>query len=186
MGLDVTAYTKVKKVEVVLDDDGHPVDEAIYDTHVMAWVNGSRGQHDHLEHKAFYSYVEDFGFRAGSYSGYNAWRDALARLAGYEETEYTDFYLAVDGDDRKRKSHAAACWDGERQGPFAEMFDFSDAEGSIGPVTSAKLAKDFADFEERARTFAAWPDDDGWFFKVYLDWKKAFEMAADDGMLDFH
>jgi hypothetical protein len=180
MGLDITAYTKVKKVEVGLDDDGYPVDEAIYDNHVMAWVNGSRGQHDHLEHKAFYSYHEDFGFRAGSYSGYNAWRDALARLAGYEETEYTSSVRGVV------KSHAAACWGGERQGPFAEMIDFSDCEGAIGPATSAKLAKDFADFEERARTFAAWPDDDGWFFKVYLDWKQAFEMAADDGMVQFH
>lgn len=180
MGLDITAFRKVKKVEVALDEDGHPIDEAVYDSHVMAWVNGRRGQNDGIEHKAFYSYEEEFGFRAGSYSGYNEWRDALARFAGYEQTEYESRFRGLV------KSYAAACWDGLTQGPFAELIDFSDAEGVIGPVTSAKLAKDFAEREERARTFVAWPDDDGWFFSQYLKWKLAFEMASDGGMVQFH
>jgi hypothetical protein len=181
MGLDITAYRKLTKVEVELDEDGHPADESVYDSHAIAWVNGGRGQHDHLEHKAFYCYDGEFDFRAGSYSGYNEWREALARFAGYEKSEYKDSFRGI-----VKSSHAATCWDGETQGAFAEMIDFSDAEGCIGPVTSAKLAKDFAEHEERARTFVAWPDDDGWFFRQYLEWKKAFEMASDDGMVQFH
>ncbi|MNJ79827.1 hypothetical protein D3C77_779790 [compost metagenome] len=51
-------------------------------------------------------------------------------------------------------------------------------------MTSAKLAKDFADFDERAKYFDG--DEDGWFYKKYLDWKKAFELASDGGTVDFH
>ncbi len=80
-------------MEVALAEDGHPADEGIYDTHVMAWVNGRRSQHDHLEHEAFYSYEDEFGFRAGSYSGNNEWRDALARLAGYKEWVSTSQHI---------------------------------------------------------------------------------------------
>ena len=35
-------------------------------------------------------------------------------------------------------------------GPFWELINFSDCEGVIGPKTSAKLAGDFAAFQEKA------------------------------------
>ncbi len=177
MGLDITAYSKIEKVDVELDEDGDPIDDSAYDDYVRVYAMGGRDQHDHLEDRAFYSVGGDaFGFRAGSYGGYNGWRETLARLAGYPLTPYKGFMGAS-------ASHAAACWDGAT-GPFAELIDFPDNEGSIGAVTSAKLAKDFADFDERAKYFDG--DEDGWFYKKYLDWKKAFELASDGGMVDFH
>lgn len=178
MGLDITGYSKIEKVAVELDEDGDPIDDSAYDDYVRIYAMGGRDQHDQLEDRAFYSVDgEAFGFRAGSYSGYNDWRETLARLAGYPLTPYKGF---MGGESA---CHAAACWDGAT-GPFAELIDFPDNEGNIGPVTSAKLAKDFADFDERAKYFDG--DEDGWFYKKYLDWKKAFELASDGGTVDFH
>ena len=178
MGLDIVALKKVAKVEVELDEDGDPIDDEWWDKVVRVYADGNRGQHDHLENKAFYSYEDRFSFRAGSYSGYSMWRDTLAKLAGYPETEYTSY----SGD---RKSHAAAAWGGGMEGsPFVELIDHSDCEGTIGPVTAAKLAKDFAEFEERARNFDGGEHHE-WFVAQYLLWKEAFEFAADDGMLIF-
>lgn len=179
MGLDITAYRGLTKIEVELED-GEPVDDEIYETHARAYVSEFRGQQDELVHGAFYAYEEDLWFRAGSYSGYNAWRETLARFAGYDATDFNDEMRGI-----VRKLHSAACWEGAT-GAFSELIDFSDAEGVIGPVTSAKLAKDFAEHEERARSFDAGPDDDGFFFRKYLEWKLAFEMAAGDGMVQFH
>ena len=172
MGLDITAYSRMTKVEVELDEEGDPVNQDIYYTHARVYAAGFRGQHDDLEDGAFYAYEDEFGFRAGSYSGYSAWRGQLAKFAGYPKLRATD-------------GHTAACWEGA-EGPFAELIDFSDCEGSIGPATSAKLARDFAEHEERARTFDAGPDDEGWFFRKYQEWKQAFEFAADGGMVAFH
>jgi hypothetical protein len=176
MGLDITAYSKVEKVDVEVDEDNRPLDENVYDNYARAWATGKRGQNDQLEDGKFYSGDEAYGFRAGSYGGYNEWRETLARLAGYPLTPYKGFM-------GESASHAAACWGGA-SGPFSELIDFPDNEGCIGAVTSAKLAKDFADFDERAKYFDG--DEDGWFYKKYLDWKEAFELAADDGMVQFH
>lgn len=57
----------------------------------------------------------------------------------------------------------------------------SDCEGVIGPEVSAKLVKDFADFDERAKTRGG-----KYFYALYCDWRKAFEMAADGGAVSFH
>ncbi len=106
-------------------------------------------------------------FRAGSYGGYNAWRDILAKLAGY--------------------GSARGAWEasdaGRNNGPFWELINFSDCEGTIGPVVAAKLARDFAEWEDRAR--AANSGDDYWM-KLYALWRRAFELAADGGAVDFH
>jgi len=63
-------------------------------------------------------------------------------------------------------------------------------------------AKDFADHEEKAATFAASlnngvalkSDFDGhpaggegdWFLMLYRKWRHAFEMAADNGIVELH
>jgi hypothetical protein len=176
MGLDITAFSRVTKLDVELDENDEPVNEAVYEDGIRAYVMGERGQHDHLEDRKFYSYEDAFGFRAGSYSGYNGWREMLAKLAGYPLTPIETFC-------GKTFSHAAACWNGA-SGAFCELIDFPDNEGVIGPLTSAKLAKDFAEFDERARTFDA--GGDGWSYKQYCNWRKAFEFASDGGMVVFH
>jgi hypothetical protein len=109
-----------------------------------------------------YRYESRFDFRAGSYSGYNQWRHELCRLAlGCDPSEVW----------RNREQHVDS--------PFVELIDFSDCEGVIGPVTSARLLADFEFFAEAAERHAArtalW-----WFHEGYDNWTRAFRMAAGD------
>jgi hypothetical protein len=174
MGLDITAYSKLAKNVLALDEDGEPLLENYLDTHAKAWINPDwpeRGEG--LEDDAWYTYGQSMGFRAGSYSGYSDWREALAKLAGYPETETESASFGA------RYLSSAACWNGAT-GPFSELIDFSDCEGTLGPVVSKKLLEDFVTFDLAARTIG------GRFYERYAEWKQAFELAADDGMVCFH
>lgn len=170
MGLDITAYRKlVPAPNAARDTDGYPKDGK---THFLAhplsvafteenWPGQSAGVVPDMA----YTFADSFGFRAGSYGGYNAWRDWLARVAGW--------------------AGAKECWKSKTpsERPFAELINFADNEGVIGPSVAAKLAKDFADNEPRAVAL----DDDGlWPIELYRKWRRAFEMAADGGAVDFH
>lgn len=65
--------------------------------------------------------------------------------------------------------------------PFYELIDFSDCEGVIGPEVSAKLAKDFADWDEQAKRTL-----DDYDYEMYSNWHKAFKIASDGGAVIFH
>ena len=177
MGLDITAYRNLKKIDCLFDAEGHPVDrntgeEVDYDLHVYANHDFPKA-HDGIEDRCVYKADDSFGFRAGSYGGYNAWRNQLAKLGGWPEGIYEQY-------NREYKSYCCAAWDGQ-EGPFAELINFSDCEGIIGPVVSAKLAKDFSDFES-----AAVQVDHPFFQETYRNFKLAFEVASDGGAVDFH
>lgn len=127
-----------------------------------------------LDLDAVYEYADTFGFRAGSYSGYNDWREQLAKLAGYPAAPHKDY------DGKIVQRHAQGAWDA-LAGPFWELINFADNEGTIGPVLAKKLARDFAMFENDADATG-----DAWFIARYADWKRAFEMASDGGAVEFH
>lgn len=157
MGLDITAYKDIQKVTGAYVLDGEPVDgagnELDYNSHVTICINEPfKDRADDLIDGTVCTFSEAFEFRAGSYSGYSIWREKLAELANWPKVK----------------------------GPFWELICFSDCEGVIGPKTSAKLAKDFADYQKKA-------DDhkDDYFRERYNDWRKAFEMASQNGMVDF-
>lgn len=163
MGLDITAYQGLKIVaDAELDENGNPVD---WENHFkpgasMAWSEKHfPGRAQGVDQDAVYAFDKSFRFRAGSYSGYNEWRRMLVRMIGLNEMSMFD----------------------ERDGPFAELINFADNEGVIGPIVSAKLAKDFADWQEKADQH---PDE--WFGVQYANWRKSFEMASDNGAVDFH
>lgn len=50
--------------------------------------------------------------------------------------------------------------------------------GTFGPKASAKLAAQFAQLEERAKSFA-----DAEFYEIYADMKCMFEWTAQDGLV---
>lgn len=161
MGLDITAYRRLSKV-----DEEYRDTEEFYDNRYMPhpasveWAEQHfPGRSEGIEPGAVYAFEDAFGFRAGGYGGYNAWRRELAELAGYS---------AEDAHSGKVTS-----------GPFYELVDFADNEGVIGPVVSAKLAADFRDHQHLV-------GDRGLFADLYGKWRKAFEMAADGGAVDFH
>lgn len=177
MGLDISAHRKITKIDAVFDADGEPIDPATrepigYD--LQAYINPNfPGRADEIEDRAIYSSEDSFGFHAGGYGGFNAWRNELARLAGYPLGQYEQYGRMWD-------SYCVACWDGAK-GPFSELINFSDCEGVIGAAVARKLARDFAEFAEAASK-VEFPH----FKAKYDEWQKAFEMAADGGAVHFH
>lgn len=93
-----------------------------------------------------------------SYSGYNRWREGLAALIG---TTPEDLWEADPP-----------------SGPFLELIHNADNEGFIGPTTSAKLAKDFADWMGKAEKHR--PDDPRWL-EGYRKLAGMFALAAGRG-----
>jgi hypothetical protein len=160
MGLDITAYRKLKEVRPRPDTN----DESGYTEGLISLFDNPDfpGRIKGVKAGTWYRPSgKAFGFRAGSYSGYNAWRDWLARLAGYDS--------------------ARACYRYNKTGPFVELINFSDCEGTIGPVVAAKLVIDFGEYDERAQACK-----DSYNYERFGDWRKAFQMAADGGAVQFH
>lgn len=166
MGLDITAYRQLKPApDAQLDADGYPKEWGKFlriDTPTLAWTEDNfPGRANGLTAGVF-SFAESHGFRAGSYGGYGMWRNWLAQRAGH--------------------GSAQRVWENVTEGPFVELINFADNEGYIGPTVAAKLAKDFADHQ--AAVLAA--GDEPWCADLYRSWRRAFEIAADGGCVDFH
>lgn len=174
MGLDITYYKNLKEIACVFDADGEPIDTKTGDPleeYFQPHVNKDfPTRADGLKDKAVYEGEHVGGFRAGSYGGYNQWREQLAELAGYAPAESGDRGIRFD----------AGAW-AAGSGPFFELINFSDCEGVIGATISAKLAKDFAEFQSKADAH-----EDEWFKKLYAEWRTAFETAQQFGAVDFH
>ena len=160
MGLDITAYSKLKPCG---SHESEP-DECWNQGHIDIYAGGPNMVERLDGHKeGCYRAAEgsrELSFRAGSYSGYNAWRDELSELAQGRPAEEV--------------------W-ADPQGPFAELIYFSDCKGSIGPNTSAKLLLDFREFSAKARR-----QQDLFFMELYELWLRAFKLASDGGMVVFH
>lgn len=181
MGLDITAYSKLEMVDVVYDADGEPINPVTRESlFVVAadfahiYVNPDFPERADGLARGYYLYEETIGFRAGSYMYYSRWREELARLAGYPASP-------GEGLMASHHPHSNGVWECEG-GPFFELINFSDCEGAIGPKTSAKLAKDFADFREKLSgevvSFG--------FTENYDNFEQAFRLAADGGAVCFH
>lgn len=180
MGLDITYYSKLTKVDVIVTSSGDMVDrktgkELDWDDNVfVAYANPDfPGRNGSIEDGAAYSYEDGEGFRAGSYGGYNGWRQELAKIAGWPTAPYEQY-------GRTTMRHDASAW-AAKGGPFWELINFSDCEGIIGPEVSAKLAADFAAYDEAAKA-SEYP----FFYDRYTEWRKAFEVASDGGAVHFH
>lgn len=112
------------------------------------------------------------GFRAGSYSGYNWWRNELCRFAlgvGAEE---------VWANPRRFRGR-----------PFVELIDFTDCDGRIGTTVASKLAADFTVHAARAKRHAAAlvaaEPDAGWWLENFRDFARSLRLAAKEGALEF-
>lgn len=177
MGLDITAWSKMQHVGRHVPDDEYCEDEEHWAAHAYKGfersVRGLKGMTEDGTNPDFIGgdcyaetvQSESHDFRAGSYGGYNRWRDDLARIAGFSSAE--DY------------------WPGGSAGedaPFYELIWFADNEGTIGPEAAADLLKDFRDFADKAQEF--WSDE--YDLERYADWTTAMELAADGGLVSFH
>lgn len=165
MGLDITAYSRLKPVGQHTSLDSWCEDES----HVTAFIYSDfpasfrgvtvTGTDDQFTYGGCYAVTdgtETHGFRAGSYGGYNQWREDLRRQ------------FNPSNDPGK---------------PFYELIWFADNEGTIGPKAAADL---LADFRQHASTYEHRDDPIGWYRKSYDDWTRACKLAADGGLIEFH
>ncbi len=170
MGLDVTAYEKATLVQVMSVNEYNNNEDAQASVDRDAclyylYQDGERSQSDGMVDGIYtMNGGASFGFDAGSYGGYNAWRNQLARMM-------------LDMTDRQ-------VWDADEGSlagrPFVDLINFSDCEGFIGPKTCAKLSADFANNQEKANM------GDERFRARYADWRKAFALASEGGVVRFH
>jgi len=77
-------------------------------------------------------------------------------------------------------------WDNDafpgRAKPFEHksFYRSQDKRFSFGTVAAKRLARDFAKYQTLADKHT-----DGWFKGKYKEWRKAFEIASDNGLVNF-
>ena len=158
MGLDISVYENLKLVKCPTEDEKD---------NLFHIYTGFPEQLDDIIDGSYYQYDynSDLSFRAGSYGGYNYWRNQLAELAGYGSAKF----VWDENNDLGEKRY------------FVELINFSDCEGVIGPKTSEKLYKDFIQFDNRAK------EVDEIFYNIYCCFKDAFYYAyRKNGCVRFH
>ena len=182
MGLDVCATGRLERIgKVDWDIDGA--------------INIVHDDFDYcdLEEGQYESTGQYFSFRAGSYSTYNQFRRLLS--------------LAANG---MLDSDVWETPDISTDLPFYYIINFSDCEGTIGPSVSQILHTQFIENRERViRNLKHEPDlcketedplafelefnniptlDEDtieYFIGVYDDFTRAFEIAKEDGVIQF-
>ena len=161
MGLDISAYQRVTFVRERKDGEHYDCNRETYLYNMPEF--SARCE---LPEGIYATSGDVDGFACGSYGRYGKWREALAALVG------------VSTDD---------IWNGPediaKATPFYELINFADNEGTIGPAVSAKLAADFDKYAERAAGHR--PDWPSWH-ETYEDFRKAFHLAANGGVVQFH
>lgn len=161
MGLDIIAHEHATFVRPDLgpDDDGEDG---------LVFTPGNypefAGREDGLA-EGWYEVDGETVSWSRSYHGYGWWRENLARMAGYT---------------------AEGLWaNPDPSVPFFELVHFADNEGTIGPVTSAELAKDFGDYAEQAARFAQTIDHGDAWLASYEELGRAFRVASGAGLVRF-
>lgn len=151
MGLDIRAYGNISVVS----------EENLVDYFDFCSDLPMRKVQDIFEEgENFIDYDEFYSIRAGSYGGYNAWRNELAVMVGNNSSNET--------------------WDTwERDAPFHELICFSDCEGYIGESDSKKLYDDFAEYEHMAAQKSEY------FYSKYKEWMECFRVASNNGIVVF-
>ena len=167
MGLDIIYYSDLKFVKEDSPENAENDDDSLS---FLYKIDGVADRTDGLA-PGWYQTTEGGSFRAGSYSGYNAWRNELARcMLGVSDEQV--WKMASERKTFNKK-------------PFVELINYSDCEGFIGPKTAAKLAQDFSKFENKAKAHQMPNDPDNWFYTQYQKWKTAFEVASNNGAVKF-
>lgn len=168
MGLDITWASNAKLSDFSATDDAG-------DEHGLERVYANPYFADRANDlpEGWYEVGETGRFRAGSYGGYNHWREKLAEFSGWPLSQYDQFGRAYP-------SYAKSAWDAS-EGPFWELINFSDCEGCIGPAVSAKL---LADFDAHREAMLAKGDEH--FMCIYDEFRNAFAKAMQGGFVKFH
>lgn len=193
MGLDITAYSKLRAIGQHEKDpalnEGEPGgldDWCYYDGHIGAFADAcfpasfaglpilgtkTAGGSTFFEGGCYErtAGTEELGFRAGSYTGYGMWREDLARQFNPVPVHRDTPRAHMDEPDPDL--------------PFYELIWFADNEGCIGELAAANL---LADFEAHAGAYSPGGEYPDYYREKYRDWTDAFRLAANGGLVHFH
>jgi|LakMenEpi03Aug12_release.lakeMendotaPanAssembly.Ray.scaffolds.fasta_scaffold13684_9 hypothetical protein len=181
MGLDITAFSKLQvltpeEVKAAERSVGVQIDlgESVYhftqrdinspDNWIRDMVPGTYYQSPK---------TEEYDFKAGSYSGYSAYRRMLSEcfLGALPEEVWSNQSIY-------------------RGQPFYEQVNFSDCEGFIGPEFSAKLAEDYEEGRDQWYEYLKESGEGANWVELHMarydNWTKAFKVASDGGFVWFH
>ena len=191
MGLDITAISEMEPIEIpegieIWSDEYYEWEkDQDFDGHVWNLYQSENfpEQGEGLPNGSVVATGGDFGHRAGSYSGYNEWRRLLAKAA-----------LGMSDEEVWNKVDSGV---GYNEIPFGELINFSDADGTIGPISSRKLYDDFVQYEEKVmkmldrfylkfEEYEIDGDTYHWFKQKYKDWMETFRVASNNGAVIFH
>lgn len=177
MGLDVRFYPDATPV---VHSAAYPFDDECWDYHTVAYVSDFPDQADGIANKSCWVHEADpihLSQTYNNYSGYRAW-----------------LCMAMYGVEPQVAWENADDYRGQ---PFFEQINFSDAEGTIGPKTAMKLAKDYAEQRERVvgrgeampKPFDMSQGDHErgikYFVEKYDEWAAAFASVGETGMVVF-
>ena len=163
MGLDISAYSKIKQEKHGDIYIGHDKFGTRPDL--------SEGEYAESDDSVYH------GFRAGSYSGYNQWRENLS--------------MAIHGVMPSIIWNSPEKYAGKE---FFEIINFSDCEGCFGPKFSAKLHADFVNNRDKfvsvmetryGKASVSEFSEASYAIRIYDDFMKSFEIAKDSGVLIF-
>jgi hypothetical protein len=190
MGLDITAYSRLKHIGHHAFDpefnEGEDGPWCYYENHVQAYAYDSfpqsfrgipvLGERSGWDTSKFieggcFEYTPEtqtHGFRAGSYGGYNVWRANLAEQFNPAPVTWDDGPSMQQPDPDL---------------PFYELIWFADNEGCIGPEAALHL---LADFDLHVNLYSPPEENSDWYRQKYEDWHTAFKLAADSGLVRFH
>lgn len=173
MGLDISYYSSWEPYPEEVRDWDHA--EEIEDTtgaRLFKVYNGAdfEARASDMPAGKFVTAKYVHGFRAGSYSGYNHWRqrfclaanDILPEVLWAMPEEEAQNYL------------------------FWEFIHFSDCEGVLGPACCQRLHEQMETHYEKIRKEFEEGPDAAWNLRLLDEWRKAFRVAAGKGMIRFH
>lgn len=156
MGLDITGYSKIVRVEGAGNDPAVPV--------VDVWANCREFAARAVDvPEGTYTYASRVEGSRTSYTTYNRWRDTLCwavhRIA---QEKFWDTGMPDDA--------------------FYDLINFSDCEGTIGTAACKRLSEDFTANREK---FSRVVGSDGLFMQMYDQNAAAFAAGADGGCVTF-
>lgn len=157
MGLDMTAYSTLAPTKEL----SRPPDDRVYK---FSPNPSFPKQFEGLPEDEVWCYGDTIDFRAGSYSGYGEWRRWLCQLA-----------FGVPPEEVWKNPGKWADY------PLSLLINFTDCDGEIGPVASAKIAE--AMRAMRPTLEEGQDDHNVYKFDLFL---AAFTIAARGGVVIFH
>ncbi len=170
MGLDISVYSSWTPYDGEVKDWDHAEEimmTGIDLTHVYnmeGFASRAKGMPEWVVAK----FVDSF--RAGSYGGYNRFRDTLCRaLHGFGAKA---LWAMVD---EELETHAM--W---------QILHFSDCEGVLGTEVCRTLHAELEEHWDKVTAYFAQLDDGDYYQGLLGTWRDAFKAASAEGFIGFH